>query len=107
MTITARLFPVLALAACALTLRAAQPARVQIAGTVVDSAGKPIEGATVEGYKSGNPAEDLKPLSRLTTGADGAFSFEGAAGTIVVLGHKSGLAPGWARYLGSRQGPDE
>ena len=96
MTTAARLLLVFVLMFCGLTLRSAQPARILIAGKVVDSAGKPIAGAAVEGY--GAAGFDITPLPRLTTGPDGAFSFETSAEETTILGRKSGLAPAWAQY---------
>ena len=89
----------LASAVWVLNLGAAQPSQIRIAGTLEDSTGKPIGGALVEGYVAAGPLDEMKPARHLTTGADGAFSFETAvAPTVIILGRKPGLAPTWAQY---------
>lgn len=94
-TIT-RIVAVLALTTYAVALGAAETAPIHVAGMVVDTAGKPIAGAVVESYENVNG--DMKSLSRLTTGSDGAFRFESASGAVSLLCVKPGLAPSWAQY---------
>ncbi|MGO8836047.1 MAG: carboxypeptidase regulatory-like domain-containing protein [Limisphaerales bacterium] len=71
-------------------------------GTVTDTAGKPVAGATVEYWRYGeNPANIFQPgmpemeKQTATTGADGAFSFPVSAGAGILLAQKPGLAPAW------------
>jgi hypothetical protein len=78
-------------------------------GTVSDTQGKPVEGATVEywqreaglwPYQGGG----LKPKERSTTGTDGAFEIHTARSVGLLLARKPGLALTW-RQLDQRFRP--
>jgi hypothetical protein len=75
----------------------------RIAGTAVDTAGKPVAGAVVECLQEdilGLPigGRDMVVTQRLTTGTNGAFEFRVSPRTTVLLGRKPGLAPAWTQY---------
>jgi len=76
---------------------------IRIAGTVVDSAGKPLAGAVVEcyqydsGYRSFT-ANEMRVKQRVTTGTDGAFECRVPANTSMLVVRKPGLAPGWRQF---------
>ena len=110
MKTTRQLF--LTAAVCALVcagahLRAQEPApagtnTAKFSGTVMDAAGKPVAGATVEYWRYGeNPANPFQPempvmeKQTATTGADGVFSFQVSASMGFLLAQKPGLAPAW------------
>ncbi|MBN1359264.1 MAG: carboxypeptidase regulatory-like domain-containing protein [Sedimentisphaerales bacterium] len=85
--------------------------RVTFSGRVVDISGQPISGAEVELHEMtggvGTPSGyEIELLERMTTGPDGAFSFEtDAAGTYrqaMIVARKEGLALGWG-YWGMRE----
>jgi hypothetical protein len=69
-----------------------------VSGTVVDSAGQPIAGATVEYWQyEGNlfrpKAQEVK--KQITTGADGSFEIQVSRGIGFLLARKAGLAAAW------------
>jgi Carboxypeptidase regulatory-like domain len=75
----------------------------RLAGTVVDTEGKPVAGAVVECYQNdyrpwGFGGDDMEPKQRVTTGASGAFEFRVPPQMTVVLARKQGLAPTWNQY---------
>ena len=70
----------------------------KFAGTVTDSAGNPVAGATVEywryvvtGFHQTEPTLEKK----ITTGADGVFEVQVLRDTGFLLVRKPGLAPAW------------
>lgn len=85
---------------------------VNCSGSVTDAAGKPVAGATVEYWRyQGVPLRPkLELKQRLTTGGDGAFSFQASRGMGFLLARKPGLAPAWKRLasmVGLVPGPGE
>lgn len=79
------------------------PPGIRLAGKVVDSEGRAVAGATVEGYQSEPrlpfvPGE-LERKRRVVTDTDGAFEFTVPRVTTLVLARKAGLAPAWIEYL--------
>jgi protocatechuate 3,4-dioxygenase beta subunit len=72
----------------------------KLSGTVTDSAGNPIPGATVEYWRA---AGNFSPFGapelekQITTGRDGAFAFQVSRDVGFLLAHKRGLAPAWAQ----------
>ena len=71
-------------------------------GTVVDVAGQPVAGATVESYarniyaRLGVEEEGVK--ESVTTGSDGGFKLELPGSGLFVLCRKPGLAPAWLQF---------
>ncbi len=70
----------------------------KFSGTVADSAGNPIAGATVEYWRSGGnfaqPGE-LELETQTTSGSDGTYEFQVPRGLGFLLARKPGLAPAW------------
>ncbi len=76
-------------------------------GTVTDTTGYPVAGATVEYWRyEGNPflANPLELKKQVTTGADGAFEFPASRAMGFLLARKPGLAPAW-KQLGQPFNP--
>lgn len=75
------------------------PPAFRLAGKVVDSEGRPVAGATVERYEFGPvapfPREGMELKQRATTDATGAFEFQFARASTLLLARKPGLAPAW------------
>ncbi len=77
---------------------AAGAQKINCSGTVTDTAGNPVAGATVEYWRyEGNGFQPSEPEleKQITTGADGAFGFEVSRDTGFLLARKPGLAPAW------------
>jgi hypothetical protein len=75
----------------------------RIAGTVVDTAGKPVADAVVECYQYDSPwwqapKAETDAKESLTTDASGAFEFRVSPVATVLLARKQGLAPTWIQY---------
>jgi protocatechuate 3,4-dioxygenase beta subunit len=67
-------------------------------GTVTDTAGSPLAGATVEYWRyEGNPFLANRPelKKQITTGTNGTFEFQVSRATGFLLARKPGLAPAW------------
>ena len=80
---------------------------VKLSGTVADSAGQPIAGATVECWHyEGNflSTGEMEVETQTNTAADGSFELHVAPGTDVLLARKAGLAPAW-RQTGQPYSP--
>ena len=84
--------------ALALGAHAQTNATFRMAGKILDAAGQPIAGATVEAYELGSGGYDannsLEAQQPDTTAADGAFAVQVSRGSVVVA-RKAGLAPAW------------
>ena len=95
-------FPALVLGALltstALDARAAED-EVRYYGTVVDEAGKPVTGATLELFNFAQPfsptGEAMKPAKTTSSSAKGEFEFPGPAAQVLLFAYKPGLAPAW------------
>jgi protocatechuate 3,4-dioxygenase beta subunit len=78
-----------------------QPSTLTYSGNVLDTSGNSIQGATVELYQQGRPPavirSEMELKSRVTTAADGKFTFQCAAAHTLVLVTKTGLAPAWVQ----------
>jgi protocatechuate 3,4-dioxygenase beta subunit len=77
---------------------AASAPPAKFSGTVTDSVGKPVAGATVEYWcYQGSVFQRSEPKmgKQITTGEDGAFGIELSGDTGFLLVRKSGLAPAW------------
>lgn len=73
---------------------------LEVAGTVTDSAGNPIAGATVEYWRyEGNVLQPgaARPEKQSATGADGGFDFKLPRDMGFLLVSKAGLAPVWTQ----------
>jgi hypothetical protein len=72
-----------------------------LSGTVADSAGKPVKGATVEYWRYAdnfpNPGAP-EVVKQITTGRDGAFQFQTSPDMGFLFAHKRGLAPAWKQF---------
>lgn len=69
-----------------------------LSGKVVDQTGQPVTGAEVELYRREDrrllsDTSDLRPLRRITTGADGAFEFELPPTGAILFASCPGLGP--------------
>src|SRR5208283_3815817 len=83
------------------------PQKTNCTGTVTDTSGKPLAGATVEYWRyERNPflASPLELNKHVTTGADGAFEFPASRAMGFLLARKPGLAPAW-KQLGQPFNP--
>ncbi len=72
--------------------------KLNCSGTVTDTAGSPLAGATVEYWRyEGNPflANPLELKKQITTGTNGAFEFPASRASGYLLARKPGLAPAW------------
>jgi len=83
--------------------------KFKCAGTVVDAAGHPVAGATVEywGY-AGNRFPENSPelIKQMTTESNGAFEFQLTRAAGILLARKPGLALAWKGiYRPGRPGP--
>ncbi len=82
----------------------AETQTLKLAGKVVDAAGNPLAGATVEYWHAAattSSASDLELEKQITTVADGAYEIETSGGFGFVLAHKAGLAPAWKMLMPS------
>jgi protocatechuate 3,4-dioxygenase beta subunit len=76
-------------------------------GTVTDTAGNPVAGATVEYWRyEGNLflANRLELKNQVTTGTNGTFEFQVSRASGYLLARKPGLAPAW-KQLGQPFNP--
>lgn len=74
---------------------------IKWSGTIIDAAGKPVEGATVEYWRyEGNPFQPSEPemVKKVTTGAGGAYEFQVSQENGFILARKAGLANGWKQF---------
>ena len=81
--------------------------KLACSGTVTDTAGKPVAGATVEYWHyEGNPflANRLELKKQITTGTNGTFEFQVSQAMGFLLAKKPGLAPVW-KQLGQPFNP--
>ena len=72
-----------------------------VSGRVIDAAGQPLAGATVEYFDSlsgVNPLTEMQKGETVTTGADGAFAFPKGDHPGVLVARKAGLAPAWLQW---------
>jgi len=70
----------------------------KLSGTVADSAGNPVAGATVEHWRYDGAfyqPDGMELKEQATTGPDGKFEFPASSDAGVLLAHKPGLAPAW------------
>jgi protocatechuate 3,4-dioxygenase beta subunit len=75
-------------------------------GTVVDAAGQPVAGATVESYQYGGnvwlmPGE-LELKQQITAGRNGTFELNLSPDATIVIVKKSGFAPAWQQLYAAR-----
>src|ERR1039458_9805533 len=73
---------------------------LKISGTITDSAGNPVAGATVEYWRyEGNGFQPSEPKlgKQITTGTDGAFGIQASHDPGFLLARKPGMAPGWSQ----------
>ena len=71
---------------------------LKVSGTITDSAGNPVAGATVEYWRyEGNGFRPSEPKleKQITTGTDGAFGIQVSRDVGFLLARKPGMAPGW------------
>ncbi len=80
--------------------------QVTFSGKIIDAQGEPIAGAQVSlhdiAYRDTESLFDVNLVERLTTNADGAFSFGAAKSEeyqqAVIVAEKEGLAIGWVNW---------
>jgi hypothetical protein len=76
----------------------AEATALKVSGTITDSAGNPVAGATVEYWRyEGNAFRPSEPKmeKQITTGTDGAFGIQVSRDSGFLLARKPGMAPGW------------
>jgi protocatechuate 3,4-dioxygenase beta subunit len=72
---------------------------LRLTGSVVDTNGQPIAGATLEFYQRGAASNDDMELNRqAVSGTNGAFEVRVARSETILLARKPGLAPAWMQW---------
>ncbi len=69
--------------------------RLNCSGTVTDTAGNPLAGATVEYWCYEGRLNNLVLNKQITTGTNGAFDFQSSRASGFLLARKPGLGPAW------------
>jgi protocatechuate 3,4-dioxygenase beta subunit len=100
-------FSLLLTLALTFNLRAAADDATKFSGTIVDTQGNPVAGATVDFYqyptRNAFGPVDMEAKQHTMTDGQGAFEFPISNGMGLVLIKKAGLAPGWRTWYSAPQ----